>query len=248
MNKEDRKQRDRVAFILSEYKQIENTLMSKAQYYANKLHSKQEQKNAFVAEYDDFIAYKPRRVVSKYGVEFFYATFTQPIDDYRSRLCKTFYVLLDDGILQISTDGENATLITRHFMDRFLERMGINAFLEDFSIEKFLLAFFAITSKNDGRILWERNVGDFSLTHKDWYDACACIPDGMLCVRYVNDKYCVYKTFISKNEFKPSQMKKWKDLMMADLWSNLKGSAKRCTPDVFFDKRKELELEMLNKC
>ena len=88
MNKEDRKQRDRVAFILSEYKQLESTLLSKAQYYANKLHSKQEQKNAFVAEYDDFIAYKPRRVVSKYGVEYFYATLTQTIDAYRSRLCQ----------------------------------------------------------------------------------------------------------------------------------------------------------------
>lgn len=209
MNTEDRKQQDRVAFILSEYKQLRYILENKMDYYARKLDSRQERQRSLVGECNGVRYFKPRKLTSKYGVDFFYSIIWHlETGDTLGQV----YVELDDGFLEIKNDGTESVLYTKHFMQRFLERLNLQSYLEDFSIEKFIVAFVGIVSL-DKPIVFEKNLGDFSITHKDWYDACACTSEGMFCIRYVNEKYCVYKTFISKNEFKPSQMRKWEKLM-----------------------------------
>jgi len=209
MNTEDRKQQDRVAFILSEFKQLKNILDNKMDYYARKLASRQERQRSLVGEYNGVCYFKPRKLTSKYGVDFFYSVICQLE---KGDALGQVYVELDDGFLEIKNDGAESVLYTKHFMQRFLERMNLQSYLEDFSIERFMVAFLGTISLYKP-IVFEKNLGDFSITHKDWYDACACNSEGMYCIRYVNEMYCVYKTFISKNEFKPSQMKKWEKLM-----------------------------------
>lgn len=239
-NKMDLKLKNRVEFILSEYKSVATIISDKAKYYTNKiLNSTHANENIVVGRMGNFILFKPRKVVSKYGVEFLYSVMMERVG-YNVECYTDIYVLESNGLLEIKYEGDQTIFLTRHFMDRYLTRMGWDEPLKDMSIDsvsKFMLPYFAHVKSRNNVIRYERNIGDFSRTHKDWYDATACLDSGMICVTFINSKLCIYKTFIHKDDFKGNQLEKWQDVM------SVEDTGQRKSFGEVFSAR-----EMLNKC
>lgn len=239
-NKMDLKLKNRVEFILSEYKSVATIISDKAKYYTNKiLNSTYANMDIVAGRMGNFILFKPRKVVSKYGVEFLYSVMMERVG-YNVECYTDIYVLESNGLLEIKYEGDQTIFLTRHFMDRYLTRMGWGKPLKDMSIEsvyKFMLPFFTHFNSRNNVICYEHNIGDFSRTHKDWYDATACLDSGMICVTFISSKVCIYKTFIHKDDFKGNQLEKWQEVM------SVEDTGQRKSFGEIFSARK-----MLNKC
>ena len=239
-NEMDLKLKNRAEFILSEYKSVAPIISDKTNYLIGKFSKANHvDKDMVAGAVGPAIMFKPRKVVSKYGVEFLYVV----IRIERGNIVYYYsgiHVLEHNGVFEIKYEGDQVIFLTRHFMNRYLTRMGLDKPLKDMTIEsfcRFKLPYCIYIRSQDNVIRYENNIGDFSRTHKDWYDATACIDSGMICVTFISSKLCIYKTFIHKDDFKGSQIEKWQELM------SVEDTGQRKSFGEYF-----LEREMLNKC
>lgn len=236
----DLKLKNRAEFILSEYKSVATIISDKTRYYTHKiLNSTHANMDIVVGRMGNLIMFKPRKVVSKYGVEFLYDVMTLRVG-FKVECYTSIHVIENNGVFEIKYEGDQTIFLTRHFMDRYLTRMGWDKPLKDMSIEsvyKFMLPYFTHFRSRNNVIRYEHNIGDFSRTHKDWYDATACIDSGMICVTFISNKLCIYKTFIHKDDFKGNQLEKWEEVM------SVEDTGQRNSFGEIFSAR-----EMLNKC
>ena len=236
----DLKLKNRAEFILSEYKSVATIISDKTRYYTSKiLNSTHANKDIVVGRLGNLIMFKPRKVVSKYGVEFLYDVMTLRVG-FKVECYTSIHVIESNGVFEIKYEGDQTIFLTRHFMDRYLTRMGWDKPLKDMSIEsvyKFMLPYFTHFRSRNNVIRYEHNIGDFSRTHKDWYDATACLDSGMICVTFISNKLCIYKTFIHKDDFKGNQLEKWQEVM------SVEDTGQRNSFGEIFSAR-----EMLNKC
>lgn len=238
--KQDLKLKNRAEFILSEYKSVATIISDKTRYYTNKiLKSTYANMDIVVGRMGNLIMFKPRKVVSKYGVEFLYDVMTLRVG-YNVECYTGIHVIESNGVFEIKYEGEQTIFLTRHFMDRYLTRMGWDKPLKDMSIDsvyKFMLPYYTHLNGRNNVLRYEHNIGDFSRTHKDWYDATACLDSGMICVTFISNKLCIYKTFIHKDDFKGNQLEKWQEVM------SVEDTGQRNSFGEIFSAR-----EMLNKC